>query len=133
MAKSHKGSKRGPKKGSRKGSRKGSKKSRKGSKKSRKGSKRGSKKSKRCPPGTRKSYKKLANGKLSKTSLCLPWGRKTTTAASAGSKYERAEGEPGAYDDTLDFNLPALGFRIKRRGSRKSHRRRHSRKHSRKY
>ncbi len=122
MAKSHKGSKRGPKKGSRKGSRKGSKKSRKGSKKS-----------KRCPPGTRKSYKKLANGKLSKTSLCLPWGRKTTTAASAGSKYERAEGEPGAYDDTLDFNLPALGFRIKRRGSRKSHRRRHSRKHSRKY
>jgi len=130
MAKSHKGSKRGPKKGSKKGSRKGSKKSRKGSKK---GSRKGSKKSKRCPPGTRKSYKKLASGKLSKTALCLPFGRKTTTAAKAGSKYEREEGEPGAYDDTLDFNLPALGFRVKRRGSRRGSRKTHRRRHSRKY
>ena len=120
MAKSRKGSKRTMKKGSRKGSRKGSK-------KSRKGSKRGSKKSKKCPKGTRKSYKRLANGKLSKTALCLPWSGK-----AAAKTYERAEGEQGSYAED-EFNLPALGFRIKRRGSRKTHRRRHSRKHSRKY
>ena len=125
MAKSHKGSKRGPKKGSKRGSKKGSKRGPK------KGSKRGSKKSKKCPPGTRKSFKKLASGRLSKRSICLPWGKKTTSAASAGSKYE--EGEPGAYDDTLDFNLPALGFRVKRRGSRRGSRKTHRRRHSRKY
>jgi hypothetical protein len=118
MAKSRKGSKRTMKKGSRKGS-----------KKSRKGSKRGSKKSKKCPKGTRKSYKRLANGKLSKTALCLPFSGK-----AAAKTYERAEGEQGSYAED-EFNLPALGFRIKRksrRGSRKTrktHRRRHSRKH----
>jgi hypothetical protein len=111
MEKSRKGSKRTMKKGSRKGSKK---------------SRKGSKKSKKCPTGTRKSYKRLANGKLSKTALCLPFSGK-----AAAKTYERAEGEQGSYAED-EFNLPALGFRIKRksrRGSRKTHRRRHSRKH----
>ena len=123
MAKSRKGSRKGSKRGPKKGSRKGSKKSRKGSKKSRKGSK----KSKKCPPGTRKSYKKLASGKLSKTALCLPFGRK-----AAPMRLEREEGEPGNYAED-EFNLPALGFRVKRRGSRRGTRKTHRRRHSRKY
>jgi hypothetical protein len=121
MAKSHKGSKRGPKKGSKRGSKRSPK---KGSKRS---PKKGSKKSKKCPPGTRKSYKKLASGKLSKKALCLPFGRK-----AAPMRLEREEGEPGNYAED-EFNLPALGFRVKRRGSRRGTRKTHRRRHSRKY
>jgi hypothetical protein len=77
----------------------------------------GSKKSSRknCPKGQVKSYKRLASGKLSKRGVCVP---KTVKASTP------VEEEAGDYE----FNLPALGYRIRRRSGRKS--RRHSKRRS---
>jgi len=95
---------------------------RKGSKKmsKRRSSRKGSKK---CPNGQVRTYKKLASGKLAK-GKCMrkPFGPKKAVAEEA-----RAEDD---YSGDLEFNLPALGFRIKkgRKASKKSYRKKASKK-----
>ncbi len=83
-----------------------------------------SKRSRRCPKGKVLSRKVLKNGKLSKVGKCID--KVAPYKPSAEALKESGE-------DLYEFNLPALGFRIKksRKGSRKSHRK-GSRKHSRK-
>jgi hypothetical protein len=99
------------------------KKSRKsrGKKSGRKSAKRSGRKSKKCPKGQVGSFRKLANGKMGKK-VCVPKPFGAVKSAPAP-----AQEEAGDYE----FNLPALGYRIKKRSAKRSGRksRRHSRRH----
>ena len=83
---------------------------------------RSGRKSKKCPKGQVTSYRKLANGKIGKK-VCVP---KPFGAAKAAYTAPAAQEEPD-----YEFNLPALGYRIKKRSAKRSgrkSRRRHSRR-----
>jgi hypothetical protein len=84
----------------------------------RKTAKRSGRKSKRCPKGQVGSFRKLANGKMGKK-ICVP--KPFGTAKVAPAVQEEA--------GDFEFNLPALGYRIKKRSAKRSGRK--SRRHSR--
>ena len=147
-----------------KSGKKGSKKSyrKKGSKKGSKKSYR-KKASKRCPKGEVRSFKRLANGKLG-VGKCMPKPFAAKKLAKKEEQLENAiiagapapvvqelkqevkdakkevevfnnlEGNDYKYDGDYEFNLAALGWRIKkgRKGSKKSYRKKGSKKSYRK-
>ncbi len=101
-----------------------------------KSGKRSGRKTKKCPKGQVGSFRKLANGKMGKK-VCVPkpFGAAKSTytapAYTAPAKATPAELKASG-EDMYDFNLTALGYRIKNRSGRKSRRnsrRRHSRRH----
>jgi len=98
----------------------------------RKSAKRSGRKSKKCPKGQVGSFRKLANGRMGKK-VCVPkpFGAAKSTYTAPAYAAPAAPATPAELkasgEDMYDFNLTALGYRIKNRSGRKS--RRHSRRH----
>jgi hypothetical protein len=98
--------------------------------------KKSGRKSKKCPKGQVGSFRKLANGRMGKK-VCVPKpfgaAKSTYTAPAYAAPASPTPAELKASgEDMYDFNLTALGYRIKNRSGRKSRRnsrRRHSRRH----